>query len=316
MKKILFNISSFYSTELIHEMSVNYPDIHIAVNTNGSKLSPEEIMSRMDSDVIAILAGTEKYNRDMLAKATNLSVISRCGIGVDNIDLQAADDFHIRVVNTPDAPTVAVAELTVGLILMLLRKIPDNIAVAQKKNWEKCIGRLLSAQTVGLIGFGRIGRAVTAILLGFGCRVLAFDPLEIKHVAVEQMTLENLLKQSDVVSLHCPVTPETIGLIDVQALSLMKPTAYLVNTARGELIDESALEAALRQNKIQGAALDVFHQEPYSGSLQELQNVILTPHIGSCALETRLDMEKQAVDNLLANLAITNQSKIGLEDYV
>jgi D-3-phosphoglycerate dehydrogenase / 2-oxoglutarate reductase len=309
MKKLLINTSSFCSRDQLDNLQSSHPDIVIDVNDQG-KLTPEALVTRISEDVIGIIAGTEKYPDALLCKAKNLKVISRCGIGMDNVDLLAAKKYNIDVVNTPDAPTAAVAELTLSLMLAILRKLPANMIEAETGTWKKQMGGLLSAQTVGLIGFGRIGSAVSQLLKAFACEILVYDQIDVKADHVTQVELDELLQRSDIVSLHCPVTVQTKGLINASALAEMKPTAYLVNTARGELVDEAALLAALTQNQLQGAALDVFHQEPYAGPLAELDNVILTPHIASSAIETRLEMEKQAIDNLFKRLVLRNEIKL------
>jgi D-3-phosphoglycerate dehydrogenase / 2-oxoglutarate reductase len=303
MKKILVNLSNFYFKHYIEHLASALPGYEIEVNTSGKKLNSQQLTDLMTDEVVGMIAGTESYSEQLLLKAPNLHVISRCGIGVDNIDSKQAKLQGIRVINTPDAPTAAVAELTVSLMLALLREVPQHDADLRQGKWSRRIGKLLSHQRVGLIGYGRIGRAVAKILSGFGCEIIVADQVNIACDQIVQVTLDELLTTADVVSLHCPLAITTRELINLQTLEKMKQSAILINTARGELINEVDLYYGLKNGMISAAALDVFQEEPYSGALCDMPNVVVTPHIGSCALESRRMMEQTCVENLIQALS-------------
>jgi D-3-phosphoglycerate dehydrogenase len=212
----------------------------------------------------------------------------------------------MKLFNTPDAPTLAVAELTIGLILSLLRNIPRLDEEIHHGTWKKRMGNLLNQKQVGVIGFGRIGRKVADLLVPFACRIVYHDiskDLSADPPYVEPNALDELLKTSDVVTLHASTAAGRF-LIGEEELRTMKKGAWLVNTSRGEAVDEEALCRALEEGRLSGAALDVFQKEPYDGPLKNLPNVILTPHVGSYAKESRIEMETQAVRNLLAGLGL------------
>jgi D-3-phosphoglycerate dehydrogenase len=254
-----------------------------------------------------IIAGTERYDREVLCELRDLKIISRCGVGLDTIDLQAAMDLGIAVASTPYGPTEAVAELTVGLILNLIRRV-ENSSVALKRGcWEKHMGFLMRELTIGIIGLGRIGRRVAALLKGFNASVLGDDIQPDREWAAAQgvrlVDRGEVLKKSDVVSLHVPYEQRLHHLIGPREIEMMKPNSYLINTSRGGLVEEGALCAALKAGRLAGAAIDTFEQEPYGGPLRALDNVILTPHIGSYARAGRIKMERESVENILAKLS-------------
>ena len=272
------------------------------LNPLGRTLKPEEI-SHYAGQCVGIIAGTEPYSQATFARLPHLKVISRCGVGMDGIDLAAAAQRGIAVVSTPDGPTSAVAELTVGLLVNLIRQVDAAHVRLTRGVWEKSMGFLVSELTIGLFGFGRIGKRVAAILRAFEATVIGCDlnpdrAWAAKH-GVGLKTWEELLKASDVLSLHVPYGLELHHVIGARELAMMKSGSYLINTSRGGLIDEEALYQALTSGRLRGAALDTFEQEPYTGPLRELDNVILTPHIGSYARAARVQMERQAVENLL-----------------
>jgi len=229
-----------------------------------------------------------------------LRIVANYGVGVDNVDLEAARARNVVIANTPDVLTDAVAELTIALTLALLRRVAEGDRFLRRQSrWsfslDFMLGRSLRGKTFGVVGPGRIGRAAASLAEALGARAIFAG-----RSAVE---LDALLQTSDVVSLHCPLTPETRHLIDAAALARMRPTSVLVNTARGSIVDEPALVAALRDGTIAGAALDVYEQEPeVSARLLELENVVLTPHVASATPETREAMGMLAVDALRAVL--------------
>ena len=275
----------------------------IILNPFGRKLTEEEILRLIkEYQPIGIIAGVETLTKEVLKEAKNLLCISRAGIGIDNVDLQASHESGIAVRNTPDAPTIPVAELTVGMMLSLLRLIHRSDQGLRKGDWIRPMGQQLQGKTVGLIGCGRIGQYVADLLTPFGCKILGYDPdcSEHKHISFTQ--LETLLRCSDIISLHLPYTAETHHIINAETLDLIPKDAYLINTSRGGLVDEHALFAALNSGKLAGTAIDCFEVEPYTGPLIELDNVLLTGHIGAYAMESRIFMEKQSVENLIDNL--------------
>jgi D-3-phosphoglycerate dehydrogenase len=273
------------------------------LNAQGRKLRADEIASLL-SDVDGLVAGTEPLTRDVLLRAPRLKVISRCGTGLDNVDLAAAAELGIQVRNTPDAHVDAVAELTLAAMLSTLRRLPEADRSIRAGAWEKPMGRLLRERAVGLVGLGRVGRRLIELLAPFHVTVLATDPHEDRDFAeesgVEYVGLDELLERSDIVSLHLPYSAEVHHLFDANRLGGMKPGAVLVNCARGGLVDEAALCSALQDGRLGGAHLDTFECEPYEGPLTELQAVTLSSHIGSYAVEGRVQMEREAVLNLLA----------------
>jgi D-3-phosphoglycerate dehydrogenase len=303
MKNILITTSSFDKENLAPIERLESGAYSVVTNPFGRKLSEEEILDLIQKFApVAMIAGTEPLTRGVLEKAEHLKIISRCGIGLDSIDLETARQLGIEVENTPDAPTVPVAELTVGLILSLLRDIHGSDAGMRKKQWVRPMGNLLQGKTVGIIGCGRIGSCVAKLVGAFGCRILGNDPVTGRPECLSMVSLETLLSESDIVSLHLPYTEKTHHLLDANRLRSLKRGAFVVNTARGGLIDEEALLDCLQNGHLAGAAIDCFEREPYDGPLAQLGNVVLTGHIGSYAKEGRTMMEKQAVENLLHGL--------------
>lgn len=246
-----------------------------------------------DASAILIRSATN-VDAEAIAAAKQLKVVARAGVGLDNVDIKAATEAGVMVVNAPTSNIISAAELTVGHILSLARHIPAAHASLAAGTWKrsKYTGVELFEKTVGIIGLGRIGALITARLQAFGMNVVAYDPYvtsaRAQQLGVTLLTLDELLAQSDFISIHMPKTPETTGMISTDQLALMKPTAFIVNVARGGLIDENALFAALKSNRIAGAGLDVFVSEPPTGSpLLELDNVVLTPHLGASTDEAQ-----------------------------
>lgn len=307
MKKILITTSSFDVSNLHHKNILHESGFEFVINPYKRRLSEEEVSLLLTKDIVGMIAGVEPLTRNVLTSAKSLKVISRCGIGLDNVDLNAASDLGIRVCNTPDAPTQAVVELTIALILNLLRNISNSNRQIREKSWKPQMGTLLAGKCVGIIGFGRIGRGVAQLMAAFGAKVFVYDTVQlVSSLNVYPMSLEALLSESDIVSLHVPITQENYHLIGEEQIHCMKPTAYLINTSRGGLIDEQALYHALLENRLAGAGLDVFEQEPYRGPLCDLSNVIMTAHMGSYARECRIKQEKEAAINLVDALTELN----------
>jgi len=275
------------------------------INKRGQRLEGDDLLQLIkDSD--GVIAGTEKYTKDVLEKTKKLKVISRVGIGIDNIDMDYAVSKGIKIVNTPEAPSWAVAEHTIALILSLLKKITIYNQLVKKEDWKPLTGYMLRNKVVGVIGLGRIGKRVADMCVSFGCRVIGFDPY-IDAVTIPRQIevkddLSTLLGSSDIITLHIPSSDETYHFISKKEIDQMKPGSFVINTARGELLDETALYQGLKERRIAGAALDVFENEPYKGPLLDMDNVLITPHVASNAMEARIEMEVEAVNNLISEI--------------
>ncbi|HWU47854.1 MAG TPA: phosphoglycerate dehydrogenase [Humibacter sp.] len=246
-----------------------------------------------DADAVLIRSAT-KMDAEAVAAAPKLRVIARAGVGLDNVDIKAATTAGVMVVNAPTSNIISAAELTIGHILSLARHIPAGHSSLTAGAWKrsKYTGVELYEKTIGIIGLGRIGALITARMQAFGTKVIAYDPYvtsaRAQQLGVQLVTLDELLAQADFITIHMPRTPETIGMISDDQLARMKNTAYIVNVARGGLIDEDALYRALSTHSIAGAGLDVFATEPpLSSPLLELENVIVTPHLGASTDEAQ-----------------------------
>lgn len=268
--------------------------------------SPEvaELLPGID----AYIAGLDVIDRAALQAADRLKVIARYGVGVEKVDLAAARERGIVVTNTPGANSASVAELTLGLMLALARRIPEAAAATRAGGWPRLSSMSLEGKTAGLLGFGGIGRETAKRLRAFGCAVLAYDPYAdpaaAKALGVQLLPVEAVLNQSDIVSLHLPVTPETRGMVSAEFLAQMKRGSLLINTARGELVDDVALLGALESGHLSGAALDCFSVEPPGADhpLLALPQVIATPHAGAHTDGAINAMGWGALNNCLAVL--------------
>jgi D-3-phosphoglycerate dehydrogenase len=250
-----------------------------------------EIIGRYDAVVVR---SATKLDAGLIERAERLKVIGRAGVGIDNVDVDAATRRGIVVANAPESTVVSAAEQTIGLLVALARNIPQAHAALKAGRWERSrwSGVELAGKTLGVLGFGRIGQQVARRALGLGMRVVAYDPFvaeeRFRELAVEHAeTIEGVLGDADVVTLHLPLTAETERLIDAETIGQMRDGARLVNAARGALVDEQALHDAIRSGKLAGAALDVFSSEPYSGSLLELDEVVVTPHLAASTDEAQ-----------------------------
>ncbi len=275
----------------------------IVQNVTGRVLTEAEAMV-LFTDCVGIIAGTEPLSKKLMQSLPSLKVISRCGVGLNSVDIMAAKERNIKVCTTA-APTQAVAELTLGFALSLLRHIPVAHADITKNLWQKRGGHLLQGKKLGIIGLGNIGQRVAEIFSVLGCSIAYFDPNTKIISQHKAMSMQDLLAWADIITLHCPPTANT--LIGKKELELMPKNSWLINTARGELIDEQALYKQLASGHLAGAALDVFETEPYTGPLSTLENVILSPHCASYAKESRIKMEMEATYNLLNALGIKCQ---------
>lgn len=301
--KILITTSSFAESDTKLLDVLMHQNLNIILNPYKRKLTELEVTELLvEHQPIGMIAGVEPLTRNALTKTKNLKVISRCGIGMDSVDMMAASEFGIVVTNTPDAPTIPVAELTLGMILSLLRMIHVSDLSIRQGDWNRPMGNLLYQKTIGIIGCGRIGSYLCKLLSSFGCVVLGYDPVFKYNDLYTKVELNELISKSDIISIHIPYNETNHHFLSRERILSMKKGAILINSARGGLVDEAALYDALVSGQLNGAAIDCFENEPYEGSLKRLGNVLLTAHIGSYAQESRTMMERQAIDNLLFEL--------------
>ncbi|MDI6883829.1 MAG: hydroxyacid dehydrogenase [Hadesarchaea archaeon] len=282
-------------TDKIHEDGVKllkgFAEVSVATG-----LTPAELLKRIKGYDVLVVRSATKVTKEVIDAGKQLRVIARAGAGLDNIDVKAAEARGIKVVNAPEAPTVAVAELVFAHMLSFARHMPRADASMKRGGWEKgqLIGTELRGKTLGIVGTGRIGRAVGYKAKAFLMNLLLYDVVQnrefAKQTEAKYVELDTLLRGSDYVTLHVPLLPETEHMIGARELGLMKPTAVLINTSRGEVVDEMALAEALQAKKIAGACLDVYEREPPQESpLLKLPNVVLTPHLGASTVESQRD---------------------------
>jgi D-3-phosphoglycerate dehydrogenase len=278
--------------------------IPFRIHRTGKRITTPELLAG-GADATAVVAGVEPYDRATLAALPALRCIGRVGIGVDAIDLAAARERGIAVVNTPDPPTAAVAELALAMMLSLSRNLPRQAREAAAGRWTRIEAHLLGARRVGVIGLGRIGRRVSTLVRAFGAEVWGVDPAPdaawcAAH-GVRTVTLDELLEGCDIVSIHAAKSSAPLR-IGAQEIARMRRGAILINLGRGDMVDDRALHAALTSGHLFGAGLDVYPEEPYTGPLIGLDNVELTPHAATLTVETRSEMEREAVRKTIACL--------------
>lgn len=305
--KIIIGPSSFAEIDKAPLTRLIAAGYDVVDNPYKRKLTKKELFELLDRSVVGLIAGLETLDREVLEKG-GIQVVSRVGAGLSNVDLEAARDLGIQVFNTPDAPTTAVAELTIGAMLSLLRMIPQMDQALHEGQWQKKIGFQLQGKTVAVVGFGRIGRRVTGLLSPFGVKILVVDPYAYESTCSDyrRMTIQEALTEADIVTIH---SSGHDCIIAEKEFALMKKGAYLLNVARGGLISEKFLVKAIEDGTLAGAWLDTFEDEPYKGQLCSYKNVILTPHVGSYTAECRSRMEGEAVENLLKALESSKLSK-------
>lgn len=264
-----------------------------------------------DADALVCLL-LDRVDAALLVRAPRLRVVANCAVGYDNVDLAAATAAGVCVTNTPDVLTEATAELAFALLLACARRLGEGERLVRSGTWtgwalDQLIGQGMTGKTLGIIGFGRIGQAVARRALGFGMQVIYADPVD-RHVAsdaprAQRRTVDQVFADADAISLHCPLTPETRHVVNARRLALMKPSAILVNTARGGCVDEVALVEALRRGQIFGAALDVYDREPnIAPGLRDCPRLFHAPHIGSATVEARTAMAQLCADAVIAAL--------------
>ncbi len=300
--RVVATARAFCASDGPHQAIIRDAGMDLVLAAGAAPRSAPELAA-LAADADALLLGLDACDASVFAAAPQLRVVSRFGSGVDTVDLEAAARHGVTVTNTPGANTVAVAELTLGLLLALARDLPAAVATARAGGWARKSGWELEGKTLGLVGLGRIGRAVAARAAAFGMRVIAHDPVAADVPGVTRVALDDLWGDADVVSLHLGLDAGTRHIVDAAVLARLKPGAVLINASRGGLVDEAALADALRSGHLAGAAADAFDREPPVGSpLLELPNFVPTPHLGAATREAARRMGEAAARNVVAVL--------------
>ena len=297
MKNICFLTSSFNRKNIYGLNFYKRKKIQLRFNKTNQTLNSKAIKKIINLDTIGILSGNEILDQNSLKICKNLKVISRCGVGIDNIDVKYAQIKKIKIKNTPFIPSIPTAELAVIATGMLIKNLYENVKSLKEKKWNKIKGRNLNKKTVGIIGYGNVGSKVANILSIFGCNLLIND-INLKNSKFKKVSLSILMKNSDIVIVSCSLTPKTRHLINKSNLKLLKKSCILINTSRGGIINERDLFNFLKKNKDSKSFSDCFAVEPYNGKLLKLKNFYSTAHAGSFTKETRDEMEKVSSFNL------------------
>jgi D-3-phosphoglycerate dehydrogenase / 2-oxoglutarate reductase len=303
MNKVLITTVPFASKNRSPLDLLDAANIEYLINPINKKLTEDQLVE-MVSDFDVIIAGTEPITKKVMDAATNLKMISRVGIGLDSVDLIEAENQEIVVSYTPDAPAPAVSELTIGLMLSLLRSIQLSNIEMHNKKWYRFFGKRLSEVTIGIIGVGRIGSGVLQHLQGFGSPKILVNDINPnsgldKKFNIEWVDKNTIYQQADIVSIHTPLTAQTKNMIRKKQLLNMKEDAVIINTARGGIINEQDLYEVMQDGHLSGAAIDVFDFEPYKGRLRDIQRCILTAHMGSMSVDCRTRMEIEATEEVV-----------------
>jgi D-3-phosphoglycerate dehydrogenase / 2-oxoglutarate reductase len=320
MKKVLITTVPFGKKDKSSIEMLESEGIEYVINPLNRKLTEEEL-AELVTDFDAIIAGTEVISDFVMSRARRLKLISRVGIGLDSVDLLAAKRRGIAVSYTPDAPAPAVSELTIGLMLSLLRFTHLSNNDIHLGEWKRYFGRRLEELTIGIIGFGRIGKGVLRHLEGFSCKKILINdiidkPIINSTLEVEWTEKEKIYSQADVITLHVPLTDRTKSMINKKELLIMKKDATIINTSRGGIIDEDDLFEVLEKNHLSGVAIDAFQQEPYQGPLNKIERCLLTAHMGSMSIDCRTRMEIEATEEVVR--FFTNKTLLGVvpeEEY-
>ena len=314
MAKVLITTVPFGDKNRLPIEQLEAAGVEYLINPLGRKLKEEEL-AEMISDFDVLIAGTEDITDAVMAKASKLKLISRVGIGLDNVDLLAAERRGIKVSYTPDAPAPAVAELTIGLMLSLLRSTHVSNAQLHRGEWHRHFGRRIPEITIGVIGTGRIGARVLRRLSAFGTPRLLVNDIKPDSTISPDQKLEwvdknTIYREADLISLHVPLTAQTKNMICRQQLMTMKSDAMIINTSRGGIINEADLVKVLEEGHLSGAAIDVFDLEPYVGPLSKVERCLLTAHMGSMSIDCRTRMEIEAMEEAVR--FIKGQILVGL----
>lgn len=311
-----FAAHNSFPLELLDSVDVEYE-----INAIGRRLKEDELVG-MVAETEILIAGTEPITAKVMDAAPSLKLISRVGIGMDNVDLLAARTRGIAVSYTPEAPAPAVAELTFGLMLSLLRHTHVANLGMHRGEWDRHMGRRISEVTIGIIGTGRIGSRVLRRIPVFGTPRTLVNDLNPRNNLVPESKLEwvskeTIYREADVISLHIPMTKNTYNMISIEQLRQMKPDALLINTSRGGIINESDLYEVMSEGHLGGAAIDVFQDEPYEGPLGEIDRCLLTSHMGSMSVDCRSRMEIEATEEAVRYLrGLDLQSCVPEEEYL
>jgi D-3-phosphoglycerate dehydrogenase len=299
MDLIFVALSTFaaYDPSLTDKLAVS--GFAYRIHSSGKRITRDELLANA-TDAAVIIAGVETYDEAIFDALPKLKCIVRLGVGVDAIDLAAAKKRNITILNTPDIPTTAVAELAVAMYLSLSRNLRSQANKMSERKWERLEAHLLSGKTLGIIGFGRIGKKIASFCRPFGVKILVCDPFINKEstvsTGIELVDKNTLLNRADIVSIHASRSGDAGMIIEGADYAKMKKGAILVNLSRGGMIDEKGLVKALQDKHLAGAGLDVFAEEPYKGPLCDMENVILTPHSATLTIETRNEMEEACID--------------------
>ena len=320
MYKVLITTVPFAEKNPLPLKILRDAGIEYSINPLNKKLTEDELADLV-TDFDVIIAGTEPITEKVMIKAKNLKLISRVGIGLDSVDLLAAERMDISVSYTPDAPAPAVAELTMASILTLLRSVHVSNLNMHKGEWYRYFGRRISEVTIGIIGLGRIGTTVLKHLKGFGnSKILTNDikpntELEQKF-SIEWVNKKRIYEEADIISLHIPLTRLTKNLIQKEQLQSMKKDAMIINTSRGRIINEKDLVEVMKSGHLSGASVDVFESEPYSGPLKDIDRCLLTAHMGSMSVDCRFRMELEATEETIRFLSgKLLKGKVPQEEY-
>jgi len=295
--------------------------IEYLINPFNKKLT-EAQLADMITDFDVIIAGTEPITEKVMERANNLKLISRVGIGLDSVDLLAVQERGIKVSYTPDAPAPAVSELTLGLMLCLLRSVHVSNSQMHQGNWYRYFGRRLEEVTVGIIGVGRIGTGVLKRLKGFSSSKILVNDIKPNHELDKEYKLEwsskaQIFKEADIISLHIPLNRLTKNMIRKEQLFSMKTDANIINTSRGGIINEQDLYEVMHSGHLSGAAIDVFEKEPYDGPLNNIERCLLTAHMGSMSVDCRTRMEIESTKEAIRFLAGQElESEVPQDEYV
>ncbi|HIP12815.1 MAG TPA: 3-phosphoglycerate dehydrogenase [Arcobacter sp.] len=301
--KLFVSTHPFGATSKLPMELIENNSLELSKNEHNRKITSKELADDI-KDAEVLIAGTENITEDVFKNAPSLKFISRVGIGLDGIDFELCKKYGVRVAYTPDAPTMAVAELCVSMILDLARKVTyTNNNLKKTSSWNRYMGTLLYGKTVGILGMGRIGKSLVHLLNSFNVKFKVYDikpDLAFGRLYnVDFVSKQEVLTSSDIISVNIPLKKDTKNYITLKELKLMKKNAILINTARGGIINEEDLYIALKEEYIHSAAVDVFEIEPYIGKLKELDNCILTCHMGASTIDSRTDMEVQALEEVI-----------------
>lgn len=305
-KRILITPRSFGKTSNVPFDMLEKYGYEVIKNDTGKSYTEDELLKAIE-DADGMIVGLDPVTRKVLEKGKKLKVVSKYGVGVDNIDLEAAKELGIKVTYTPGANNESVADFAFALMLALSRKVNELDEIVRSNRWEKKIGTEVYGKTIGIVGTGAIGKGVARRASGFNMEILAYDLYTdeafANQIGMKYVDKRTLLEKSDFITLHVPLTDEMYHFIDGGELSMMKNSAILINTSRGGIVNEEALYNALKENKIAGAALDVYETEPPANSkLLELKNILLAPHCGASTVDATNRMGIMAVEGLVSVL--------------